>query len=433
MKRTLLFIAAGVAAAGAIASCSGGSSLREIAETKSVPPSRNDPIIVFLPGTLASTLIDTSNGERVWGGDNALTADPREPEGLIRLSLPLDPVPSDVSAATDLVRADDVLRWANESVLGVPIWLSIYADALAGLEAAGLPESRPLAIPAQGPSLTSFPYDWRRSIVDAAQELGRTLESRGEEAGKVRLVGHSMGGVVALWYLMHGTAPLDSDGAPPALTWAGAEHVDHAVLVGAPLRGATIALRNTVNGNTLAGPLVPTLPPAMIASHPSTFELMPRSDVTEGTDLALMQPETWHTFGWGMSDPKERGNIEMLARGAESPTELAVQRQADLIARGKAFHRAADRTIDPPEGLRISVIAGTGSATLARVNVSPDGAVTEGAKADGDGTVLLSSALAGFEDADQHPRKSVYLFDVTHTRMLSDPKVFEQVLELVLE
>jgi len=433
MKRSLFFIVAAVATGIAIASCSGKGSLQKIAEAKAVSSSQDGPIVVFLPGTLASTLVDTSTGEHVWGGETALSADPREPDGLRRLSLPLDPVPNNISAAPDLIRAADVLRWANERVIGVPVWLSIYEDALRGMTEAGLPETRPFSVPQRGPGLTAFPYDWRRSIVDAAQELGKALESRGEDAEKVSLVGHSMGGVVALWYLMHGTAPLDATGAPPPVNWAGAKFVDQAILVGAPLRGATVALRNTVNGNTLAGPLVPTLPPAMIASHPSTFELMPRGDVIDGTDAPLMQAETWRQFGWGMSDPAQRANIEVLARGATNPVELAERRQTDLIERGKAFHRAADRPIDPPEGLQITVIAGTGSASLAKVNVSTDGAITEGATEDGDGTVSISSAVAGFEDADIHPRKAVYRYEVTHARMLSDPNVFAKVLELLIK
>jgi pimeloyl-ACP methyl ester carboxylesterase len=422
-----------LAGAAALVGCSGGTPLTDIAKTKTVPASQAGPVVVFLPGTLASTLIDTSNGEFVWGAEDSLSADPREPLGLRRLSLPLTPVPSAVSAAPDLVRAHDVLRRANERIAGIPVSLAIYEDMLKGFEEAGLGETAPLAVPSSGPSLTAFPYDWRRSIVDAAQSLGATLEARPEGSTKVRLVGHSMGGVVALWYLMHGTASLDSEGALPPVTWAGAEHVDHAILVGAPLRGAAVALRNTIEGNTLAGPLIPTLPPAMIASHPSTFELMPRGDILDGTDRPLMDPTTWRHFGWGLSDTEQRAKIEVLANGADDPMQLADARQAALIARGAAFHRAADRAINPPEGLRLTVIAGTGSASPARIILSEEGSASVGSTEDGDGTVLVSSAVAGFEDASSSPLKSIHIYEVEHTRMMSDPAVFSKVLELLLE
>jgi len=433
MKRAALLLIFSIGISGILIACSGGVSLRELAASRSVNQASDGPVVVFLPGTLASTLVDTETNDKIWGLDNALSVDPREAAGLRRLSLPLDAVPSDVSAAPDSIVAVDVLRRANERILGIPISLSIYEDMLTGLVAAGLPETPPMAIPELGPSLTTFPYDWRRSIVDAAQALGKSLESRGEGAKKVHLVGHSMGGVIALWYLMYGTASLDSAGAPPAVTWAGAEYVEQAILVGAPLRGAAVAVRNTVNGNTLAGPLVPTLPPAMIASHPSTFELMPRGDVLDGTDASLMASATWREFGWGMSDPRQSENVRVLARGALDPMALAEARQSDLIARGRAFHRAADQPIDPPNGLSLTVIAGFGSDTLERVQIGANGELTEKAFADGDGTVLLSSVLGGFEDAAEHPRKAVHYYEVEHSRMLSAPPVFNKVLDLVLE
>ena len=434
LKKIALYLTGIIALAGLVAACSGGSDLRDIAESKSVPSSQTGPVVVFLPGTLASVLVDTSTGERVWGRDDALSADPRTAEGLRQLSLPLDAVPSSVSAAPDLVRADDVLRRANERVVGIPFSIAIYDDFLVGMTESGLTETPPFAIPTRGPSVTPFPYDWRRSIVDAAQSLGAALEARGDDAQKVRIVAHSMGGAVALWYLMYGTAPLDSAGAPPPVTWAGAQYVDHAVFVGAPFRGAAIAVRNTINGNTIAGPLIPTFPPAMLASHPSSFELMPRGSVLSGTSAPLLDAATWERFQWGMADPEERENIQRLGRGASDPAALAIARQNALIARGKAFHAAADRPVDPPEGLRLTVIAGRGSATAAGINVSEEtGNIEVGATSDGDGTVTLASAIAGFENSGSDPQKTVFTYDVEHMLMLSEIPVFEKVLDVLFE
>lgn len=434
LKKIALFVVSIAVVAGISVGCSGGSDLNEIAAFKSRSASQSGPVVVFLPGTLASSLVDTSTDERVWGRGDALSMDPRTTEGLRRLSLPLDAVPSMVSAAPDLVQADDVLRRANERIIGIPVSISVYDDFLEAMTNAGLTETAPLVVPARGPSVTAFPYDWRRSIVDAAQSLGAALEARGDDAEKVHLVGHSMGGAVALWYLMYGTAPFDSEGAPPPITWAGAKFVDHAVLVGAPLRGAAIAVRNTINGNTLAGPLVPTFPPAMLASHPSSFELMPRGPVLTGTSAPLMEAETWERFQWGMADPQESENIERLARGADKPQALAKARQRGLIARGRAFHAAADRPINLPSSLRITVIAGQGSETAEGINVdAKSGSVRVGSTADGDGTVLLSSAIAGFEDAGNTPQKSVFVYNVQHMRMLSETQVFEKVLDSVFQ
>ena len=413
----------------------------EIAADLKPDVSRDAPIVVFLPGTLASTLVDSRTGEMVWGLDDELSVDPREPEGLRRLSLPLDPVATDVGAAGDAMRPVDALRRARERIVGIPVSLAIYEDALDGWSAAGLPETAPMQVPANGPALVAFPYDWRRSIVDAAQALGAALGARGPGAQKTRLVGHSMGGSVALWYLMYGTAPLDSAGAPPPLTWAGAEHVERAVLVAPPLRGSVIAVRNTVNGNKIAGPIVPTYPPTMLATHPSSFELMPREEAQtvidpQGDPIAvpLLSAQTWRDLGWGLSDPAEARNIAILARDAADGSQRAGARQAALIERGKAFHRAVDRPLDPPEGLSITVIAGTGVDTPRTVAVGSEGGrVSVLGNGDGDGTVLLSSALAGFEDAAAHPRKTAITVDAEHMRILSDPLAFEASLRQLLD
>lgn len=420
--------------------CSGTAKLERIANPYSRTASQDGPIVVFLPGTLASTLVDTETGEMVWGRDDALSLDPREPSGLRRLSLPLDPVPSDRSAARDAIRPVDALRRARESVLGIPLSLAIYEEALNGFRDAGLPETPPLAIPRNGRALTVFPYDWRRSIVDAAQELGAALESRGPGASKVRLVGHSMGGAVALWYLMFGTAPLDSEGRPPPVTWAGARHVDRAVLFAPPLRGSVVAIRNTVNGNKLAGPLVPTFPPSMLATHPSSFELMPREETNsvvgrDGAPIAAspMSPDTWRDLKWGLADPEQAEDIEILGRGAPNAAALADARQAALLARGSAYHRAVDRPVDPPPGLSLTVIAGTGVDTPLTVSVGRDGGeVSVYRYGDGDGTVTVSSALAGFEDAETHPRKAVLAVEADHIDVLSDPLAFEFALRHLL-
>jgi pimeloyl-ACP methyl ester carboxylesterase len=347
-------------------------------------------------------------------------------------------VASDVSAEKDAIRPDDALRRAGRTFLGMRVSIPIYEDALAALRGAGLSETAPMAIPASGPSLTTFPYDWRRSIVDAAQALGRAIESRDEGAEKVVLVGHSMGAAVALHYLMYGTQPFDASSAPPEITWAGAQHVRRAVLVAPPLRGAVVAIRNSVNGNHLAGPLVPTYPTTMLATHPSSFELMPRPDMQplRDADGALVESgpldaALWQREGWGLANPLEGEQRRWLAGAGDDPDARGLARQASLIERGRAYHRMADRPIDPPEGLDLLLIAGTGEDTPSAVQIVDDHEVKVVAKANGDGTVLYESAVAGFEEP--HPRKRLVAVEAEHARIVSDKRVFSLILDAISE
>lgn len=420
------------------AGCSSGPDLPTLATGAKAQIEARAPVVVFLPGTLAGSLENIETGERVWGRHDALSLDPRTPEGLRQLSLPISPPPAGERASVDAIRPVDALDRAGRTVLGMRVSIPIYEDALKALADAGLPETEPGAIPARGPSLTSFAYDWRRSIVDGAQALGKALEARGEGAEKVVLVGHSMGGTVALHYLMYGTAPLDRTGGLPEITWAGAKQVKRAVLVGPPLRGSTIAIRNTINGNHIAGPLVPTFPTTMLATHPSSFELMPRpgdgalqeADGTVRADGGF-DPALWERRGWGLANPLEAEQRRWLAGGGDDPDGRGLARQAEMIDWARVFHDATDRPIDPPEGLDIRVIAGTGEATLKTVRMIEDHEVEEVAQADGDGTVLLSSASAGFEDAGSHPRKALSVIEAGHARMVSDPTAFSLILQAI--
>ncbi len=431
-------LAAMMAATSAIIfGCSTNRGLPSLAEEARAQVSEAAPVVIFLPGTLAATLKNGETGEKVWGRYDALSVDPRTPEGLRQLSLPISPVAPDISAEKDAIRADDVLRRAGRTFMGLRVSVPIYEDALAAFRDTGLSETAPMVVPSRGPSLTPFPYDWRRSIVDAAQSLGRAIEARGEGAEKVVLVGHSMGAVVALHYLMYGTQSLDASVGPPEITWAGAKHVRRAVLVAPPLRGAVVAIRNSVNGNHLAGPLVPTYPTTMLATHPSSFELMPRPDIQPLRDKdgrviegGPLDATLWQRAGWGLANPEEGKQRQWLAGAGDDPNARGLARQAALIDRGRAYHAMADRPIDPPEGLALLLIAGAGEDTPSAVQIVDDHEVKVVSRGNGDGTVLYESAVAGFEDA--HPRKRVVAVKAEHARIVSDAKVFSLILEAIV-
>ena len=68
-----------------------------------------------------------------------------------------------------------------------------------------------------------FGYDWRQDIRVTAAQLAAFIDRlASERAGRLRvnLIGHSMGGLVALYFLRYG-----SDVSAHAITWAGAKYI----------------------------------------------------------------------------------------------------------------------------------------------------------------------------------------------------------------
>ncbi len=67
---------------------------------------------------------------------------------------------------------------------------------------------------------------------------------------KFDIAAHSMGGLVARYYLRYGTSELPDDGTLPEITWAGARHVDNLVMIGTPNSGSLDSLINLVAGDS---------------------------------------------------------------------------------------------------------------------------------------------------------------------------------------
>ena len=95
------------------------------------------------------------------------------------------------------------------------------------------------AHPVPGADVVAVPYDFRRSIIEAAERLDAVVcahlgdASEAERAGRVIVVGHSMGGLVArVWMGLLGRWP-----------WCRA-----LITLGTPHRGAPKALAWLVNG-----------------------------------------------------------------------------------------------------------------------------------------------------------------------------------------
>jgi len=377
--------------------------------------------VILIPGLLGSKLRHVPSDTTVWGAFTGEYADPRTGRGARLVGLPMrEGAP--LSALRDSVRPDGALEEVKTRVLGLPIALDAYIEILRSLGIGGYrDQSGALSEVDYGPdhfTCFQFPYDWRRDNVENARRLHKFIQEKrayvrrqyeerfGVEDYDVEfdIIAHSMGGLVARYYLRYGTADLPTDGTPPEITWDGAEYVDRAVLVGTPNAGSAYSLQYLVEGRDF-GNFAPTYPPGVLGTMPSLYQVLPRgrhgalraaSDTSIAID-SLYAPSFWNRMEWGLLDPDQDRVLQKLLPNVGDPAarrRIAEDHLRKSLARARQFTAALDTPATRPEGLDLMLIAGDAEPTLSQLSVNrKTGALSTLEKAPGDGTVLRSSAL----------------------------------------
>jgi len=278
-----------------------------------------------------------------------------------------------------------------------------YADLLGLLRDAGFHRNE-RSTGTRGAIFHVFTYDWRRDLVESATRLGEYLDAlavaRGEPDARFNVVGHSMGGLVARYYLRYGSA---EPGGP--VTWAGARRIAQLILVATPNAGSIFSLSAALNGNPV-GMSNTTLAAGVIAHMPAIYQLMPPLGAKplidrkgEPMKVDLHQTKTWMDFGWGPWKPDGNASDEERAFVAAA------------IEHARAFHQAMAQTPDSICPIPVTALGGDCLPTLARA-VAPDRpgqsprfeprnrAEVEAMFEAGDGRVARSSVLGSHLDED---------------------------------
>jgi pimeloyl-ACP methyl ester carboxylesterase len=351
------------------------------------------PATVIVPGVLGSQL-RRPDGSEVWL--NAMSA-----LGYYDLKLP---------ARLPLAESTDQLAPGGlvgvDAVLPRLFGLTEYADLVQLLELAGFHrESRRDG--GRGAVYHVFTYDWRRDLVEAARRLGATLdamaEARGDAHARFNVVGHSMGGLVARYYLRYGEAEPGGE-----VTWKGAARIQNLVLVATPNAGSIPSLDAVLNGNRV-GLSSTMLAAPVVARMPSIYQLLPSRESQplidasgEPLDADLLDAGTWERFGWGPWQAANGDHAEREFLGA-------------LLQRAAAFQQALGRKPKHPCPVRVVALGGDCLPTLARAIAPPRPGLPprfepwtrlEGDRMfeAGDGRVTRASVLAAhLPGASEHP------------------------------
>jgi pimeloyl-ACP methyl ester carboxylesterase len=314
------------------------------------------PPAVIVPGIMGSGLLRPDE-TRVW-------LNLRNVVGQYNLSLPFV-LP--LAESRDELRAGSLL--GTEHRLPRMFGFTEYYDLLELLEAAGFVPAKKTG--GRGLVHHVFAYDWRRDLVESVRRLDETLEAladaRGDRGTRFNIVGHSMGGLIARYYLRYGTAE-PQPGMP--VTWAGARRINSMVLVAVPNAGSIHSLEAMLYGNRV-GLSYTTLAASVIARMPSVYQLIPPKGSPALLDASgaeidadLHDIATWERFGWG---PFGSTSMRRLSGLEDNRDRIGYDEfLAAVLQRAQGFHRALVQAPLTPCPIKVTVIGGDCMPTMAR-------------------------------------------------------------------
>ncbi len=451
-----------------------------------------NPVIV-IHGVLGAQLRQRSTNKIVWGAFTSEGIDPNSPEGARAVALPIkvpesamvyDPDKEDVYPAGPLGQLE-------LSVLYQVLSVNVYAEILRTLGAGGYTDQlvndplSPLYAEDHYSCFTFF-YDWRRDNVENAIRLGYFIEEKRKEvdlaarakverlraSGKPEelqeadavanwlaegynfdIVAHSMGGLIARYYLRYGKTDLPADGSLPEITWEGAQNVDRLVMVGTPNLGSMDAMRNLQHGFKPAW-ILPRFGAALLCSMPSLYQLLPRVRhklIVDGqdqvVDLDFFDPEVWKQNKWGLMSAEAEKLLAYLLPDlatAEARRAQAFEYLSWCLNRASAFHAALDRPVEGMPSSEVFLFAGDAENTLIKAKQENWGGLSFDERrlyGDGDGTVARYSSLADERFGGGYrpwlespvPWSNVTFLADDHIGLTKNPHFTDNMLFLLLE
>ena len=320
----------------------------------------NTPVIV-IPGLFGSKLADRTTGAEAWPGklSDVLFSDYRN------LALSFDP--QTLQVQPDNLEAVDIA----EQVLGQDFYRPII-DTLRN--AAGYVRGTPGVRAAKNERrYYIFAYDWRQDNVIHARALDQLIENIRKDYGdpnlRVDIVAHSMGGLIARYYLRYGTVDALDSMREDLVTLYGTTRVRKLILLGTPNMGSVGSLHAFLVGEPIG---LKRIPPEVLATMPSGYQLFPHPLVswlidTEGhsLDVNLFDGETWRKFGWSIFDPAVEAR--MRATQKMQADHAALQKYFDYrLERGRRFMWMLS-TPEPATPIRYVLFGGDCSLTPARL------------------------------------------------------------------
>lgn len=272
----------------------------------------------------------------------------------------------------------------------------------------------------------AFAYDWRRPIEDEARRLAQAVDAallaRSASGQPVRLIAHSMGGLVAramqleapdTWkrLMAHGGARLLMLGTPNAGSWAPMQ-----TLSGDDTFGNALVAFGSLFDNGGARKMMAAMPgfiqlqagllnPALGLDKASIWQKLADDDLARLRDRSI-----WHT--WDENSPQR--SVYEWGAPPQAVLDQAVALRRRLDAQASALGSDARKML---------LVIGHASFTPAGIVIDSNGLSYLDASDDGDGRVTLASALL--------PGVHTWKVHAEHGKLPDVPSAFAAYIELL--
>jgi pimeloyl-ACP methyl ester carboxylesterase len=357
--------------------------------------STDDTPVILIPGLFGSKLRERNTGVEVWPGawNRVLFSDYAD------LALAFDPTTLEVQR--DDLEAFDIA----EAVLGRDFYGPIVRTLV---DFGGYVRATPGTPARRGERrLYVFPYDWRQDNVEQSRGLHALIDAiradYGDAGLRVDIVAHSMGGLIARYYLRYG--PHDVlDGMPSLISLYGTNRIRKLILLGTPNFGAVSALHGYLAGEPVG---LGRIRPETLATLPSGYQLFPHPLApwlidSSGRALPdeLFDPATWQRYEWNVYDPGVAARVRAAGSGEEKSV-VELRRFFDhRLERARRFAWMLS-TPEPATPIRYVLFGGDCTLTPSRIVVEDEAGVTHTRLSPQ--TVRSGAARAALEEAMLEP------------------------------
>ena len=334
----------------------------------------NQPPVVFIHGILGSKLKHEDTGEELWFGPlwRLLFHDHSE------LALAIDPVTLQPQGGSlePFAIADNTAG------------KDYYGNVMRTLEEVGGYERTAPGQPVRPGAKHYYPfyYDWRLDNAYNAARLADFIDrirlDFGDPGLKVDIIAHSMGGLIARYYIRYGHVDvLDNNDFP--VNMYGGERVRRVILLGTPNLGSVLMMNIFIDGVRLGFRRINT---EILATMPSMYQLLPHpinnwivTAQGEPLDRDIFDVNVWRRFGWSIFAEDARARI--LSRFAS-----AAEGEAHLETLEAYFEKSLERarrfvwslTVPlPDEHPELIVFGGNCTLTPARILVEEVEGISE--------------------------------------------------------